>query len=525
MKKTNIKTVTLATALMLLLSLPFAGFAQEENRGLFGRGGSSADYDYNGGESLMKQGSPNTYGTITNDSFGDAPLGSGLAILITAGAGYAVVRRKRSRKNTTLLLACVALLGFTQCKKEQPLEPQDGQVRITLNVDNGGNSGSRVNVTGADVAFTSGDKILVAYDGKYVGTIEHNGTNFSGNITATPNGTKPLYFYFLGNKDAGTLTAGTTTSCTVNISDQTTELPVISMAPSKESFPSSGNTYTAKLHNKASLMKFNVTTLSNSAICITGMNNKVTVDFSKAANDGENNGFSYSKEGDGIIKMEGGSGSPAVKWVVVLPQDALTANEAYSEDYYIGTRPALSAISINQYLDGGIFMTVNTKWNGDLSNLTGSVSERYTTATDGMTITGTFKDDYRPYKISIAAGAKVTLDGVDINSSGWSSGDYAGLTCLGDATIILKNGTTNIVKGFSTSYPGIFIPSGHTLTIQGTGALNASCNDGYAAGIGGGYRIPCGNIIINSGTITATCGFYSSHHHQQWHDYGYMWIL
>lgn len=82
------KTVTLATALMLLLSLPFATFAQyEENRGLFGRGGSSADYSYGGGESLMKQGEPNTYGTITNDSFGDAPLGSGIAILIAAGTG------------------------------------------------------------------------------------------------------------------------------------------------------------------------------------------------------------------------------------------------------------------------------------------------------------------------------------------------------------------------------------------------------------------------------------------------------
>ena len=142
----------------------------------------------------------------------------------------------------------------------------------------------------------------------------------------------------------------------------------------------------------------------------------------------------------------------------------------------------------------------------DLANVTAD-----TTVPNGWTVTGTFKEYYKPYKISIADGAMVTLDGVDINSSGWSSGNYAGLTCLGNATIILKDGTTNTVKGFSTSYPGIYVPSGHTLTIQGTGTLNASSNSSsYAAGIGGGDGIPCGNIIINSGTITATCGSYHS---------------
>ena len=143
----------------------------------------------------------------------------------------------------------------------------------------------------------------------------------------------------------------------------------------------------------------------------------------------------------------------------------------------------------------------------NLGNITGDV-----TLYNGDVVTGTFKEYYHPHKISIADGATITLNGVDINSSGYSSPDYAGLTCLGDATIILKDGTTNTVKGFDTDYPGIFIPSGHTLTIQGTGALNASSNEySSAAGIGGGDEIPCGNIIINSGTITATCdGYYSA---------------
>ena len=85
--------------------------------------------------------------------------------------------------------------------------------------------------------------------------------------------------------------------------------------------------------------------------------------------------------------------------------------------------------------------------------------------------------------ISIADGATVTLDGVNINGDGnWDSGDYAGITCLGDATIILKDGSTNTVKGFYEDYPGILVPEGKMLTIkgetEGNGSLTAS-SDGF----------------------------------------------
>lgn len=112
-------------------------------------------------------------------------------------------------------------------------------------------------------------------------------------------------------------------------------------------------------------------------------------------------------------------------------------------------------------------------------------------------------------KISIADKATVTLDGVNINADDGSKtdGNYAGITCEGDATIILKDGTTNSVKGFHENYPGIYVPSGKTLTIQGetagTGQLTASSN-GKGAGIGGGYIIHCGNIEIKGGDVTST---------------------
>ena len=124
------------------------------------------------------------------------------------------------------------------------------------------------------------------------------------------------------------------------------------------------------------------------------------------------------------------------------------------------------------------------------------------TAQNGETLTGTLGNNV---KISIADGATVILNNVNINGSGtWTSGNYAGITCEGDATIILSG--TNTVKGFYEDYPGIFAAVGKTLTIKGPGTLNVSSNGTGAAGIGGGEDVACGNIVISGGTITATHG-------------------
>jgi len=127
------------------------------------------------------------------------------------------------------------------------------------------------------------------------------------------------------------------------------------------------------------------------------------------------------------------------------------------------------------------------------------------TANNGEILTGTLASNV---KISIADGATVTLNNVTIN--GVYDGDnyqWAGISCAGDATIILSG--TNNVKGFHRYYPGIHVPTGKTLTIDGTGSLNASSN-GTGSGIGGGWAISYGNIAIEGGTITATGGQYAA---------------
>ena len=122
------------------------------------------------------------------------------------------------------------------------------------------------------------------------------------------------------------------------------------------------------------------------------------------------------------------------------------------------------------------------------------------TAADGETLYGTLAGNY---KISIAAGATVTLKDVTIDGSG----NYAGINCMGDATIILDG--TNNVKGCSPDYPGIYVPRNKTLTILGTGSLTAIGNDS-GAGIGGSSDADCGNIVIEGGTIAAMGGTHAA---------------
>lgn len=271
------------------------------------------------------------------------------------------------RKMVCFVMAFAMVLGFTQCKKDQP-EPQNesegNQVRITLNVNNG-NNGSRANVdptASPMVTFESGDQIIVSSGGHYVGYLEHDGSGFTGTITDPVVG-KPLFFYFLGNKvnPLTELTVGVSDGIPVDISDQTDELPVISIGSSINAsgdtvYYSTGMTsFTSRLSNKCSLMKFNVTAPSTAPICITGMANAVTVSFKK-----QTAGQGYLH--DGLIMMKGVTASNPVTYAVVFSQEALaegaplmTGPEAllYTADhFYSTTRPAIPEIRNGYLYDG-----------------------------------------------------------------------------------------------------------------------------------------------------------------------------
>ena len=189
-------------------------------------------------------------------------------------------------------------------------------------------------------------------------------------------------------------------------------------------------------------------------------------------------------------------------YVAMLPVSndktlSFVANDASNSYYKSVTGKTLAAN--NQY---PITVTMST---GTTTNLSSLGADH--TAQNGETLTGTLAASH---KISIAAGATVILKNVDINyGTTLTASSYAGINCLGDATLIVSG--TDYVKSFDDGYPGIFVPSGSTLTITGSGTLYADGPKDDGAGIGSGrdnieaYRA-CGNIVLQGGTIWATGG-------------------
>ena len=183
-------------------------------------------------------------------------------------------------------------------------------------------------------------------------------------------------------------------------------------------------------------------------------------------------------------------GPDVVSVTAIAGEGAPPIGKGFSPASVCGTITVAEGLSDTTDADG----LTRTIRGGDLSKLTGDA-----VFGDGVTLKGTLAGRY---KVSIADGATVTLQDVVINGrkSTDSRWKWAGLTCEGDATIILVG--DNTVKGFDYGYPGIYVPAGKTLTIKGTGSLAASSNNG-AAGIGGGIN-DCGNIVIEGGSIEAT---------------------
>ena len=115
--------------------------------------------------------------------------------------------------------------------------------------------------------------------------------------------------------------------------------------------------------------------------------------------------------------------------------------------------------------------------NIDLSTVTSDL-----TLQNGDVVTGNLKENV---KISIADGATVTFKGDTIKGAIVMAVPRPGITCRGDATIILADGTVNVVSPFGDYYPGIYVPLGKTLIIRGnTGELRV--RGSHAAAIGGG---------------------------------------
>lgn len=107
MNKTRKKAIAFSflVAMCVLLSVNVSAQSEERPGGLFG---SMSNTSSNGmmnrsndvvGSNLNGQGFGATEGNITGQTFG-APLGSGLFILLVAGAGYATLKAKKKQQQT-----------------------------------------------------------------------------------------------------------------------------------------------------------------------------------------------------------------------------------------------------------------------------------------------------------------------------------------------------------------------------------------------------------------------------------------
>jgi len=145
----------------------------------------------------------------------------------------------------------------------------------------------------------------------------------------------------------------------------------------------------------------------------------------------------------------------------------------------------------------------------------------FTTAANGNTYTITGSTTTKRIVVATGVTADITLSGVSMTHATLSPFELQGTA---NVTLTLTSGTTNTLKCSATtattnvSRAGLTVPSGTTLTIAGTGTLNATGGK-FGAGIGGyGYYTSAsvyggtdaGKIIINSGTVDATGGEYSA---------------
>ena len=121
--------------------------------------------------------------------------------------------------------------------------------------------------------------------------------------------------------------------------------------------------------------------------------------------------------------------------------------------YFTGWAPGFEAVVSNTTYTAAY----STDWNTvDLSTLTANYSAHH-----GDMLTGMLDENV---KVSIADGATVQVKDVTIEGVNDSSYPWAGITCEGDAWLVIEG--TNVVKSFYGDYPGVFVPG--TLTICGT---------------------------------------------------------
>ena len=310
MKNNNFKALALLTIITLGLAMPMMaqndGFFRN-NEELYNNRAEASGYIIN--QTFGQDPATPATGGITNQQFG-VPVGSGLLIMVAAGAGYVMARRRRSmRKAGTMLLALAMVLTFTQCKKNAETiistPSQKGTIFVTLKVEN--NSRHQVITSGepypgdlGKVVFESGDSLWVVNnnqvsgklgyigDDTFQGYIDNDPTglwkSFFGGITMEPD--DYLWFCYTSNRNPniGTDEGFTPPYFIWNSEKQKDNLFVISFGRTSKTLgqleaDNELQNLSCFLENKCALVEFKLTTSTADDVLISGINTFARLDI------------------------------------------------------------------------------------------------------------------------------------------------------------------------------------------------------------------------------------------------------
>ena len=254
------------------------------------------------------------------------------------------------------IIAMALLFGMGQCKKQETPTTDNNIVEgewvdITVKVGEGDRYIVYPN-TGV-VVYGQGDKIYVGNKGKYVGTLTYSSGTFSGSIL-NPSTEDYLYFYFVGNLPPSvTPSAGSTESFTVNISDQSSSLPVLSCGRSNIKYTNGTATYSCLLENKCGLVKFVPSEKTTIPISVLGMKTTATIDFATP-------GITPTDE-TGVITLyqESGNSNYQTKWAVLLPQEAVAAAQCRMFGFHATCE--VPAVTNNMYYTTGVNIALTAR--------------------------------------------------------------------------------------------------------------------------------------------------------------------
>ena len=413
-------------------------------------------------------------------------------------------------KKVTLAIAMAALVLFAGCKKDK--ETTGTTLKASIEQQHNGSKTSLDPSNGA-IKWTTGDKIVV-----------NNGTT-NGIFTLVGNGGSTTgTFSFNGEYEFGESNVAVYPhTATISGNTITFDLPAEQNLAVPGSFADDANPMMGTFSDPNNL---SFTSLCGGlGLQLTGDNIAITAIeiVSNTTTDKLNSLFEADCTAANPV-LTPATGNSGTNTIMLNCATTLTY-EAQGFYFVLPVGTLTDGFTMNVYGDGADPIFSKTKSGGDLVVMLNTVKTMNSlevvpstpgTVVDLSTLNGDYEaqngdvltgnlngeDSNRKFQISIADGATVTLNDVTIDYGTLSTeSDFSGITCPGDATIVLEGSST--VKPGQFWWPCIYIAEGKTLTIRGEGSLNALCTSNGAA-IGGGYNRPCGNIVIEGGDITAT---------------------